>query len=168
MRRLPAVALLLSLSACAAATKEVPAETAADVRAKIEASNAAFSRYVGAAQPDSLAGLYTADAVVMLSNAPAAKGSAAIRTAMAGLVEQDASITLTTDEVVLADSVAVEHGEYALRIRLRSDTTQVLMQDRGHYVVTWRKREGRWLMHWDIAASDQPLPGTPAPAPAAK
>lgn len=166
MRHRLIVILCASQAACAAATREVPAETAADVRAKIEANNAAFSRHVAAAQPDSLAALYTTDAVLMLGNAPAAKGAAAIRGAFAGLVEQDASITLTTDEVVLADSVAVEHGEYALRVRSRADTTQVLMQDRGHYLVTWRKRDGRWQMFWDIATSDQPLPGTPAAAPA--
>ncbi len=158
-------ALLLALVvSCKGATSEQPTQTVADVRALIVASNAEFSRLTTAGQADSIAALYHDDATLMISHAPAATGRAAISATFAGLFGNDVRATLTTTDVTLADSIAVERGTFLFLLRNKADTTQVLATDTGNYVVEWRKRQGAWKMHWDIAATDVPMPAMAAPA----
>jgi uncharacterized protein (TIGR02246 family) len=163
--RLVLASLALAATACKSATPDMPTETLTDVRATIEAGNATFSRLVAAGQADSVAGLYHPDAVLMLSQAPAAVGREAITATFAGLFGAAVRAKLETASVSLADSVAVEHGRYALTVMDKADTSKVLGSDTGNYVVEWKKRDGSWKMSLDAVVTERPAaPAAPAAA----
>ena len=164
MRNRTIVSLLLC-TACAPGGDASEAARPQEVRTMIEATNAKLERWYASAQIDSVMVAYAPDAAVMGPNSPAAVGRDAIRTMWTGLVAAGVPhFSLKTQAVYLADSLAVEHGRYTLQLRGKApaDTALVLANDRGNYLVTWVRRGGQWLILYDIATSEVPLPAPPS------
>ena len=164
MRQISIVALALCLACSSNAKTDAPTDLAA-VRSTIEATNAKLEGWYATAQIDSVVAAYAADATLLGPNAPAAVGRDAIRTQWSGLVSAGVPhFSIKTVAVHLADSLAIEHGRYILQLRPKApaDTSKLIMDDRGNYVVAWVRRDGKWLLLYDIAASELPLPPTSA------
>lgn len=154
--------LMAVLAACR--TTETPEQAAtrlaresAEATVAIRGLSNEFGRLFSAGQWDSLAAMYTPDAVVMAPNTPAMVGREAIRAGFADMTGQMASFTLTmwTDTVLANGPLAVEQGRYA-----DSGTTPagVATVDSGKYLVQWWKTDAGWRLARDIWNSDEPLP----------
>lgn len=158
--RLMLVALAAVLAACQAT--ETPVQTAtrmtresAEATTTIRGLSQAFASLFSAGQWDSLAAMYTADAILMVPNAPQMAGRDAIRAGFAGMGGQMKSHTLTlhTDTVIANGPLAIEQGHYT-----DSGTTAagVATADTGKYLVQWWKTDSGWQLARDIFNSDLP------------
>jgi uncharacterized protein (TIGR02246 family) len=133
------------------------APDAAAVRQAIEATNARFATAAVASDTAALASLYTDDAIMMASNAPAARGHDAIAKGFGSMIAamKLSAIKLTTQDVIVSGDYAIETGTYDL-------TGQALKggkapHDVGKYLVVWKKQaDGSYKMLRDIANSDLP------------
>jgi len=156
------VALAAALAACQ--TTETPEQTtarmareSAEATTTIRGLSSEFARLFSTSQWDSLTAMYTADAVLMVPNAPAMMGRDAIRAGFAGMGAQMKSYTLIlrTDTVIANGPLAVEQGRYT-----DSGTTMagVATADSGKYLVQWWKTDAGWRLARDIFNSDLPQP----------
>lgn len=127
------------------------------VQSEIEATNARFESYVSGQQWDSLAALYTDDAIMMPQGAPMQRGPNAIREGFAQMGQQGgvSNIQLETVEVEASGDLAYEIGQYTLE---GQGGTQI---DRGKYLVVWRRDGDTWRLHRDIFNSDSVTSGLP-------
>lgn len=102
--------------------------------------------------------LYTEDCLFMVPGTPTLTGRQAVVEAMAGLRADGIARLETWREEVQSEGGdgAVEYGGYRM-----FDAAGVEV-DRGKYMVLWHRRDGRWLLHWDMFNSD--LPAAPAGA----
>ena len=116
---------------------------------------------------NAIVALHAPDAVVLMSHAPIAKGSAMIRdrwkegAATPGLV-----LHWTPTKIdVVSPTVATEYGTYTESY----DTPQGKGTDEGAYIVIWNKINGKWKVALDAPVTSVPLPepatGTAAAAP---
>jgi ketosteroid isomerase-like protein len=156
------VALAAALAACQ--TTETPEQTtmrmareSAEATATIRGLSSEFAHLFSTSQWDSLTAMYTADAVLMVPNAPPMVGRDAIRAGFAGMGAQMKSYTLIlrTDTVIANGPLAVEQGRYT-----DSGTTMagIATSDSGKYLVQWWKTDAGWRLARDIFNSDLPQP----------
>ena len=154
--------LAVTLAACQAA--ETPDQMAERMRQEsaaaktaIDAVNVQFSRLFSSGAFDSVAALYTDDAVVMAPNAPAWSGGAAIRAGYGTMKGTGTyALHLTADDVTANGPLAVERGHWTLTY---TPPDGAAIPDSGHYLVQWRKTDAGWRLVNDIWNSTQPLPG---------
>jgi uncharacterized protein (TIGR02246 family) len=141
----------LALAACAP-TMVNQASEEASIRSVANQYMAAFNAH----DPDRLAALHAPDAVVMISNAPLASGTSAIRTAFADFFKGSSpSLSFTPTKIdVASPTVATDVGTYTLNL----DTPQGRVTDRGNYTTVWHKINGQWLIAVDAPVSTTPLP----------
>ncbi len=130
----------------------------------IDSLTTQFASHMRAGHMDSVAALYTENAVLMPPNSPTATGRAAIRDALSGMV-QGATLDdfrLTTTDVRVSGDLARERGRYSMSMTAPGQGT---MADSGKYVVVWqRQSDGSWLVDSDIWNSDiSAAPTAPAP-----
>jgi ketosteroid isomerase-like protein len=72
---------------------------------------------------------------------------------------------LKTDDVVSADSIAVERGHYTLDVSAGPRAMYRSFKDRGNYIQMWRKdSDGHWRTVWEAKVSTIPLPMPPGPS----
>lgn len=166
------IVALLALAACT--TKEArrpdtaapatatlagsPAPDVAAVRQAIEAANARFDSAAVKGDSAALAGFYADDAVLMMSNEPAARGHAAIVKSFGAMSSgmKMSAFTLTTQDVIVSGDYAIETGSYALTGAPGKAAKPV--HDVGKYLVLWKKQaDGSYKILRDIANSDQPM-----------
>ena len=168
-----AAVALLALAACAP-KPETPEQMAARMQAEsdsaktaIEAANARFIRLLAAGKADSAAMNYAEDAVLMLSNEPAAAGRAAIRAKLADLLGYGTwDMSVMTTRVEANGPLAVEQGTYVQNFKPGPHAPAgmaAMFPDTGKYVTGWKKVNGAWLIVADISNSNRSLS-----APAAK
>jgi ketosteroid isomerase-like protein len=108
---------------------------------------------------EACAAFYADDGRIMPPNAPAAEGPKAIAEVWKGLFQlKDFSLTFEPSRIAVAGAadVAYDIGTYSLSFV----GEQGPVQDRGKYVVVWKKVQGDWKVAADIFNSDGP---TPAP-----
>lgn len=112
---------------------------------------------------DTIASLYTDDAVLMAPHAPVARGKAAIRE----LIARDSAGAKAAGVKLMPGSATAgvngdwgwESGSYTV-----TDAAGTTV-DSGSYLSVSRKVDGKWLYVRDMYNSDRPLPGAPSPAP---
>jgi len=154
--------LAVPLVACATATT---AGNVADDAAAIRAANERFERSVAARDTAAIVALYEPNATVNPPNAPAATGTAAIRSLWAEFLRMpdlDLAVTPGRVELSAGGDMALDAGTY----RLKSAGPNGPFSDEGKYAVTWRKTAGEWKIASETWNSSLPLP-EPAPAVAA-
>ena len=141
-----------------AAVAQTATSQTKDERA-IRAASDAWQRYIAAQQVDSIAGLFTPDAVIMFANSPVMKGTDQIRTQWADIVKIPAyKVHWTPTWVdVTSPTRATEYGTYSESY----DTPTGNTSDAGTYVTVWHKVNGKWRI-----ALDAPVSTTPIPPPA--
>ncbi len=102
-----------------------------------------------------IAGLYTEDSYFMASNAPRVEGRLGIGEAWKNLMAlPNFELTFGAIEIVVSESgdMALDVGTYELGL----DTDQGRANDKGKYVLVWRKVDGQWLVKADIFNSSLP------------
>lgn len=129
--------------------------------AAIADQNKALMAAIAAKDAKAAAAVYTPEGELHAPNSPKAAGQAAVQeyyTRMMGL--PGASLTFSTEKVVFASGgdVAIDIGSYSF--------SGAGMTDAGKSVVTWVKRDGKWLILTDSFSSDKPLPPPPPAEPA--
>jgi ketosteroid isomerase-like protein len=163
------VALLLTacalLAACERETPGTPADTVtatapaaaaagdapAELRAAIDAANRETSELIAGGNGRGVGEQYTADGTLMLANAPLARGREAVGARFQSAVDAGmASLTLAASEVEAGGDIATEVGSY------RATGADGAVLDEGKYLVIWRREDGQWKRHRDIANSDLP------------
>ncbi len=145
------VALLvgITLSACQAPQADAPTDVSAEIRLANEQFIAAFAAQDAAA----LANRYTPDAQLLPPNSDFVAGQEAIQTFWQGVMDAGvAGATLTTEEAVGTDNMAVEVGRYELSA---ADGSTI---DAGKYIVWWQRTPAGWRLHRDIWNTSSPAP----------
>lgn len=152
-----AAAALLLLAACQPAAQDTTAD-----QATIRAGTTSWINAYNAGDADTIAALYTNDAIVAAPNRPAAVGREAIRAMVAADIEGAKAYGL---------SLQISHGASGVSGDLGWDSGSFSVVDAGgaaidsgNYLAVWRKTEGKWLMIHDTWNSDRPLPAPAAPA----
>jgi ketosteroid isomerase-like protein len=163
LRSAACLLIVASLFACrgekrAAAEGDVPA-----VRYIIDSLNNQFVTLIAAGQADSASTLFANDVWQMPPNMMPLVGRDSVRafwTSMtkSGKVEFD----LQTQDVIAADSIAVERGSYNLKYAAQPGSRIPSFVDHGNYVVLWRgDPDGHWRIVWDAPVSTVPMPPPP-------
>lgn len=128
-------------------TAGAPAATSADVAAVRDAWLAAAAKDDAAA----VAAMYTDDAIFVATEAPAARGRAAIQQALAESFPISAVDTVDSKEVVVSGDVAYDYGEYQQTVTPPNGTPQTV---RGHYVVVLRRQaDGSWKLSKHVSTT---------------
>jgi ketosteroid isomerase-like protein/quercetin dioxygenase-like cupin family protein len=157
-RSLAAPLLLVTALACASTPR---ADPAVDPLAEEQAIRELDRRWVDAIAArnlDALMTVYAQDAIFSVANAPAASGTAQVRTGWQELLGlPDLSLTFAPTRIVVARSgdLASDVGTY--RLSFRGPDGRV--QDEGVYSVVWRKVGGDWKVASDFVITTSP----PAP-----
>jgi uncharacterized protein (TIGR02246 family) len=133
-----------------------PAPDAAAVRQAIESVNARLDSAIVKNDTATLASFYVDDAILMMSDIPAARGHDAIAKTFAGMGSalKASSFRLQTQDVIVTGDYAIETGSYALTGTPAKASKPV--HDVGKYLVLWKKQaDGSYRILRDIANSDQ-------------
>jgi uncharacterized protein (TIGR02246 family) len=138
-RRSALLSLILTIPLVAAG-----AARAEDVRAAVEAGNAAFVAALLRGDAAAVASLYTEDAKVIPPGGEVAAGRAAIEAFWKGLIASGIKdVKLTTLEAEADGDLAAETG----RVRLVGADGKASEE---RYVVVWKRVGGTWKLHRDI------------------
>ena len=124
-----------------------------------------WQRDIAAKNVDGVVALFTPDAQLIMSHAPVATGSTAIRGVWSEVVKTP-GLTLTwtpTKIEVVSPTRAIEYGNYQDSF----DTPQGRGSDAGTYVTIWHKINGKWRVALDAPNTSQPLPSAASDAPSA-
>jgi ketosteroid isomerase-like protein len=119
--------------------------------------DAQWSSAAGAKDFGKTVSFYSADAIVMPPNAPAATSKEAIRRVWQDLLASPALVIswkTTKVEVAKSGDLACLSGTYELTM---NDASGKPINDRGKYVEVWEKQsDGKWKCGTDIWNSDLP------------
>jgi uncharacterized protein (TIGR02246 family) len=166
MKRLP-VAFAAVVAACVVLLAACgPGGHEAD-EAAIHETNKAWQEKIVAKDVAGIVQLYAEDAQFLPPNAPKAVGRDAIQKGWTDMFAlPNVALTFGTEKFVFAKSgdLAVEIGTY----KFSMGEGAAAINDSGKSVVTWTKRDGKWLVLTDMFSSDLPAappPAAPAPAP---
>ena len=143
--------MLVGIAVCACQPPQ--ADPLADVTAEIRTATDQFNAVFAAQDAAALANLYTAQAQLLPPNSDFIIGREAIQTFWQGVMDAGvAGATLTTEEAMGTDSMAVEVGRYELSA---ADGSTI---DEGKYIVWWQRTPDGWRLHRDIWNSSRPAP----------
>lgn len=134
-----------------------PAVDPATVGDAIEQAGGRFADLFNRGAIDTLATMYTPDAMVLPPNSDPVRGLDSIRTFWAGARQQGLkAVELRTTDVAVSGDFAIETGAYTLTIQPGSGPA---VTDRGKYVVVWRRQpNGSWKLFRDIFNTSMPAP----------
>ncbi len=149
MRSHTFVVLLAGITAWACQPPQADAPT--DVSAEIRLADDRFATAFTAQDAAAVANLYTRDAQLLPPNSDFVTGQEAIQTFWQGVMDAGvAGATLTTEEAVGTDGMAVEVGRYVLSA---ADGSTI---DAGKYIVWWQRTPAGWRIHRDIWNTSSP------------
>jgi len=155
--------VLFAVSGCVA--RVTTGDNAADEAALKDATQTWLKAY-NAGDADTIAGLYTDDAVLMPPHAPVANGKAAIREFVA---KDAASAKAAGVKLVPGAATAGVNGDWGWEsgsYTVTNSSGQTI--DSGSYLSVSRKVDGKWLLVRDTYNSDRPQPAPAPPATADK
>lgn len=122
-----------------------------NIKEAIQQRNKVFMETYKRGDASGMAELYTENGEVLPPNAETAKGKEAVKSFWQALMDMGiASVKLEVREVE-------QHGDTAIELSnatLSGANDQVL--DQAKYIVVWKRRNGDWLLHWDIFNSNLP------------
>jgi len=131
------------LAGCATTT------TSNDAEAFIRAADTRFAQAFNRGDWGAVTAIYANDAVSLMPNADAMRGSAAIRQNFNKMQGTNANLTITPDRVVQSGDIAYETGTYS--------TAMTGMNDRGKYLTVWRRQpNGDWRIVADMINTSLP------------
>ena len=150
------IAPRMALAALAVAAFASTAWSQQSEERAIRALSDQWQRDIAAKNVDAIVALHTPDAVVMMSHAPVANGSAAIRTMWGeGVKTPGLALSWTPSKIeVVSPTRAIEYGTYTESF----DTPQGKGNDAGSYVTVWHKINGKWRVALDAPVTSVPLP----------
>ncbi|MBS0393771.1 MAG: nuclear transport factor 2 family protein [Proteobacteria bacterium] len=141
---------LLALAACAPSAPLSPA-----VPPELKHSwEVAFNQ----GDADAIAALYAPQAQLVMPGAEPVRGRERIRAAVLDMIRSGVKVKIGTEENVGSGNVAYVYGPYQVV------DAQGHVAERGHYVETWRRDSGRWLIDIDINTAG-PAEAVPAATP---
>lgn len=127
------------------------------LKEEIAKRNAKFCEYIRQGNVAGLSTLYTEDAHLMPSNSPAIVGREGIKEFWGSFAAsqgvKDAS--LTTVQLVGEGDQVTEYGEYKLKFEPEGKAAG---EDKGKYMVLWKKTPEGWQLHWDMFNTNLPAP----------
>ena len=125
-------------------------------RSHIEEQNKKWMNFYNAKDADSIANLFTVDAVVMPPNIQVVKGRKEILNSILDEFKAGATdLVLKTVNVYGNGNLAYEIGEYSLNIK---DGDKIENSDQGKYIVVWElSPDGYYKVKVDIWNSDLPI-----------
>jgi ketosteroid isomerase-like protein len=158
------VGLLVVALACAC--RPANRTDSAEARHAIDSLNARLVAFYSAGQADSAAQIFAQDVWAMPPNSPPIVGRDSLRSYQTKVFAAGKwQFDLKTDEVAVADSLATERGHYTLKVTAGPQAMYPSFEDRGNYLVLWRKdSDGHWRQVWEAKVSTVPLPMPPAPS----
>lgn len=160
MRSVPSLLLLATaLAACSPEPERTAATDPAEVKAIIDSLNTKLEGWYAAGHVDSVASVFTEDTWQMPPNNAPLVGRDSLASwwrgaTGAGKFEFDFS----AQDVVAEGRIAVERGKYTMKFTPNEGAPIPAFEDRGNYVVMWRKdADGHWRIAWDAPVSELPL-----------
>jgi ketosteroid isomerase-like protein len=130
------------------------------IRAFIEEQNKKIVRWYEAGNVDSIAEAFVDDCWQMPPHMEPIVGRKALHEFWSSAVQWGKwKFTLDTQEVAVSGSLAVERGKYVLRFTAGPMAPPGLKttEDRGNYVVLWRREaDNHWRVVWDAPVSSAP------------
>jgi len=161
MNHAHALIRFLAVTACSIA---IPA-LAADESARIRAGTDSWVKSFNTGNAGAVVALYSEDAVLMPPGAPSARGTAAIKEAIAKEIAgaKKGGVTFaigTNDEVNVAGDMAWHSGAYFIMDKSGKPV------EAGKFLEAWEKKNGKWRIVRDIWNSDGGVPpAAPSKAP---
>ena len=127
-----------------------------EIRKEIEKQNAKYREYLQKGDAAGLESLYTEDACVMPPNSEMITGKEGIKMFAQRFISSGVKdIKLTTIELVGEGDTFTERGEAWL---LFQPEGQEAMEDKGKYIILWKKTPEGWKLRWDIFNTNLPAP----------
>ena len=128
-----------------------------EIRKAIEQANKKFGEAVRKGDATALADLYTEDACLLPPNSEMIRGKQATQDFWGTVMKQMGlkDVILTTVELSGSEDMANEIGNYTLKIQPEG---QEPVEDKGKYVVVWKRTPEGWKLQWDIWNSSLPPP----------
>jgi uncharacterized protein (TIGR02246 family) len=146
MRSATFVVAILLLFGCA---QPAPTPAAPDLKAQIDANNAAWSAAANKGDAASVAGMYAETATMLPPGMDMQKGRAAIEKTVAawgGTGIKNFQLT-AVDVAQLGPDTAREIGRFTAEV---PGPKKKLVPIAGKYVVVWKQVAGKWLLETDI------------------
>ncbi|HEV7387720.1 MAG TPA: nuclear transport factor 2 family protein [Gemmatimonadaceae bacterium] len=156
MTRTTRISALVALTVLTSITIVRPTDAQSKDEQAIREAGQAWQRYTARQQIDSIVGMHTSDAILMLANSPVIKGSAGIRSGWAEMAKTPGlDLHWTPQRIeVTSPTTATEYGTYTESY----DTPNGKASDAGSYVTLWRKVRGKWQVALDAPVSTMPAP----------
>ncbi|MFB0523746.1 MAG: SgcJ/EcaC family oxidoreductase [Candidatus Bathyarchaeia archaeon] len=127
-----------------------------DIRKAIVSAWAKYRELVQKGDASGLSELYTEDAVLLYPRRDMIKGRKAIKETMESYFERGVKdIELNTIEVIGRGDNVAELGTYVLRWEPKG---QRALEEKGKYVVVWKRTPKGWQIHWEVSNTSLPAP----------
>src|SRR5256714_5835738 len=154
LREIMGLLAVTAVGACRPASRPDPTEA----RHAIDSLNTRLVAWYSAGQADSAAQIFAQDVWAMPPNNMPIVGRDSLRSYQKSVFATGKwQFDLKTDDVVSADSLAVERGHYTLKVTHGAQAKYPPFQDRGNYIVLWRKEgDGHWRQGWEAKGRTGP------------
>jgi uncharacterized protein (TIGR02246 family) len=157
----PAIAIVL-LTACTQPPPPPPPDTRAADEKAIRDQETAAAQAWNAKDLDKILALYGDDATLMLPNAPAVSGKAAMTPLLKGaLADPNFALTIQNTSVEASKSGDLGYVRGSYLVHASDPKTKKATTEKGNYVIVYKKQaDGSWKIVADTAIPE--APSTPA------
>ncbi len=135
-------------------TSEVskPTFNLSEAKKAIEENNRVFMELVSKGDSVGISNMYTSDAKLMFTGAPAAVGKESIKTVFSGILKSGVTrVELKTIDVFGSEELLAEEGVASIYVK-------DAMVGEEKYIVLWKQEEGKWKIFRDMTNSNSPAP----------